>query len=72
MMSLTTLLTLVALFVFGGQIIHAFAFTLIVGVVVGTYSSIYIASTSLLYLGVSKRDLLKVEKEGAGAVDVRP
>jgi len=72
MMSLTTLLTLGALYVFGGQIIHAFAFTLIIGVVVGTYSSIYVASTILLYLGVSKRDLLKVEKEGATAVDVRP
>lgn len=73
MMSFTTLLTLVALFVFGGQIINAFAFTLIVGVIVGTYSSIYVASTSLLYLGVSKYDLLQVEKEGAGMVtDSRP
>lgn len=72
MMSITTLLVLVALFVFGGQIIHAFAFTLIAGVVVGTYSSIYVASTSLLYLGVSKYDLLQVEKEGAGEVDARP
>jgi preprotein translocase subunit SecF len=72
MMSVTTLLTLVALYVFGGQIINAFAFTLIVGVVVGTYSSIYVASTMLLYLGVSKRDLLTVEKEGSTAVDARP
>jgi preprotein translocase subunit SecF len=72
MMSLTTLLVLIALFVFGGQIIHAFAFTLIAGVVVGTYSSIYVASTGLLYLGVSKYDLLQVEKEGAEAVDARP
>jgi preprotein translocase subunit SecF len=72
MMSLTVLLTLVALYVFGGRIINAFAFTLIVGVVVGTYSSIYVASTILLYLGISKRDLLKVEKEGATAVDARP
>ena len=71
MMSITTLLTLIALFIFGGQIIHAFAFTLIVGVVIGTYSSIYVASTSLLYLGVSKYDLLQVEKEGAG-YDSRP
>ena len=70
MMSLTTLVVLVALFVFGGQIIHAFAYTLIVGVVVGTYSSIYIASTSLLYLGVSKYDLMQVEKEGAGEADI--
>lgn len=72
MMSITTLLVLIALFVFGGAIIHAFAYTLIVGVVVGTYSSIYVASTSLLYLGVSKYDLLQVEKEGAGEVDARP
>jgi preprotein translocase subunit SecF len=72
MMSLTTLLTLVALFLFGGQVIHAFSYTLIVGVIFGTYSSIYIASTSLLYLGISKYDLLEVEKEGAAAVDNRP
>lgn len=73
MMSLTTLLVLIALFIFGGQIIHAFAFTLIAGVVVGTYSSIYVASTGLLYLGVSKYDLLQVEKEGVGeVVDTRP
>jgi preprotein translocase subunit SecF len=65
MTSITTLLVLVALFIFGGEIIHAFAFTLIVGVVVGTYSSIYVASTTLLELGVSKFDLLAVEKEGA-------
>jgi preprotein translocase subunit SecF len=71
MTSLTTLLVLLALFVFGGQIIHAFAFTLIAGVVVGTYSSIYVASSSLLFLGVSKYDLLQVEKEGAH-VDSRP
>jgi len=71
MMSITTLLVLLALFIFGGQIIHAFAYTLIVGVVVGTYSSIYVASTALLYLGVSKYDLMEVEKEGA-KLDQRP
>jgi preprotein translocase subunit SecF len=67
MTSTTTLLVLIALFIFGGEIIHAFAFTLIVGVLVGTYSSIYVASSTLLYLGVSKYDLLQVEKEGATA-----
>ena len=67
MTSLTTLLVLFALFIFGGKIIHSFAFTLIVGVLVGTYSSIYVASTVLLHLGVSKHDLLQVEKEGATA-----
>jgi preprotein translocase subunit SecF len=71
MTSLTTLLVLIALFIFGGEVIHAFALTLIVGVIVGTYSSIYVASTSLLMLGVSKYDLLVVEKEGA-EVDARP
>jgi len=71
MTSGTTLLVLVALFIFGGEIIHAFAFTLIVGIVVGTYSSIYVASSALLQLGVSKFDLLQVEKEGA-ALDSKP
>jgi len=71
MTSITTLLVLTALFIFGGEIIHAFAFTLIVGVLVGTYSSIYVASTTLLELGVSKFDLLAVEKEGA-ALDQNP
>ena len=72
MTSGTTLLVLIALFIFGGEIIHAFAFTLIVGVMVGTYSSIYVASSTLLALGVSKFDLLQVEKEGAGAPDSMP
>ena len=65
------LMVLVALFIFGGSIIHGFAFTLIVGIVVGTYSSIYIASASLLLMKVSKYDLLVVEKEGA-TLDSRP
>ena len=72
MTSLTTLLVLFALFVFGGEIIHAFAFTLIVGVLVGTYSSIYVASTTLLELGFSKFDVLQVEKEGASQPDSMP
>lgn len=71
MMSFTVLLVLVTLYVFGGQVLHAFSYTLIVGVVVGTYSTIYVASASVLYLGVSKYDLLQVEKEGA-VVDSRP
>ena len=65
MTSLTTLLVLVALFIFGGEVIHAFSIALIVGVIVGTYSSIYIASSSLLTLKVSKEDLMPVEKETA-------
>ena len=71
MTSTTTLMVLLALFFFGGEIIHGFAFTLITGVVIGTYSSIYVASTMLLLLGVSKIDLMEVEKEGA-TLESRP
>jgi preprotein translocase subunit SecF len=62
--SLTTLLVLLALSFLGGEVIHSFAVALIVGVVVGTYSSIYVASNAILAMGVSKEDLLPVEKEG--------
>jgi preprotein translocase subunit SecF len=58
MTSLTTLLVLTSLFVFGGEVIHSFSLALIVGVVVGTYSSIYVASTMALTLGISKADLM--------------
>ena len=63
--SLTTLLVLIALFYFGGAMIHGFAFALIVGVLIGTYSSIFVASTATLTLGVSREDLMPVEKEGS-------
>ena len=63
--SLTTLLVLTSLFLFGGQIIHGFALALIIGVVVGTYSSIFVASIAVLRLGITKEDLMPVEKEGA-------
>jgi len=49
--SLTTFFVILTLFLFGGEIIHAFAFTLLVGVVVGTYSSIFVASPILLWFG---------------------
>lgn len=68
--SLTTVLVLVALFFLGGQIIHGFAFALLVGVIIGTYSSIYVASTAVLMLGVSKADLMPVQKEATA--DDRP
>ena len=71
MTSLTTLLVLIALFYFGGELIHGFATALIVGVVIGTYSSIFIASPTTLALGISKQDLMPVAKEGAEA-DARP
>ena len=64
MTSLTTLLVLISLFVFGGEVIHSFALALILGVVVGTYSSIYVASTMALALGISKADLMTTRPEG--------
>jgi len=63
MTSLTTLLVLVALFFLGGEVIHGFAAALLVGVIVGTYSSTYIAAAVALALGVSKEDLMKAPKE---------
>jgi len=64
MTSFTTILVLLALFFLGGEIIHAFAFALLVGIFIGTYSSIYVASPAALMLGVSKADLMPVKKEG--------
>ena len=61
--SLTTLLVLVCLFLLGGQTVSGFALALIVGVVVGTYSSIYIASASALALNVSPTDLIPPKRE---------
>lgn len=63
--SLTTLLVLLALLFFGGELIHNFAIALIVGVFIGTYSSIYVAANILLSLGMTREDLLPPEKEGA-------
>lgn len=64
MTSLTTLLVLVSLFLFGGEVIHSFSMALILGIVVGTYSSIYVASTMALALGISKADLMTARPEG--------
>ncbi|WP_031432991.1 protein translocase subunit SecF [Methylomarinum vadi] len=64
MTSLTTALVLVALAALGGEIIHNFALALLIGVAIGTYSSIYIASPVVLALGISKEDLMMPEKEG--------
>lgn len=71
MTSGTTSLTVIALLLFGGQIIHGFSIALMVGIIVGTYSSIYIASTLALILGISKADLMQVAQEGA-EIDSRP
>jgi preprotein translocase subunit SecF len=67
MTSFTTALTLIVLFTMGGAMIHGFATALLFGIAIGTYSSIYVASTIAVILGVSREDLLPtvVEKEGA-------
>lgn len=70
--SLTTLLVLLALFFLGGESIRSFAIALIIGVIVGTYSSIYVASNAVLKLGLAREDLLPVEKEGIDGLDDIP
>lgn len=65
MTSITTILVLIALAVLGGEIIHNFAIALLVGVGIGTYSSVYVASPVVLVLGVSKEDLMVPVAEGA-------
>lgn len=60
----TTLLVLFSLFFVGGELIHNFSTALIIGVAVGTYSSIYVAATVLLMMNISKEDLMPPVKEG--------
>ena len=57
--SITTLLALLSIFILGGEILRGFSFALILGVVIGTYSSIFIASPVLKFLKVSHRTMLK-------------
>jgi preprotein translocase subunit SecF len=71
MTGLTTLLVLVALYYFGGETIHNFSLALILGILVGTYSSIYVASAIALLLGVSKADLM-VSKPDEGRTGAEP
>ncbi len=59
----TTLLVLLALFFFGGEIIRGFSIALLTGVIIGTYSSIYTASSMLLVMKINKKHLLPSEKE---------
>lgn len=70
--SVTTLLVLVALAVFGGEMIHGFALALLVGVTIGTYSSIYVAANALVMMGICKEDLMPPPKEEDEAVDEMP
>ena len=65
--SLTTLLVVVTLLLIGGEVIKGFSFALFIGILVGTYSSIFIASPVVLGLGISREDMLPVKKEEAEA-----
>jgi len=64
--SLTTIIVLFALFFKGGALIHGFATALLFGVFIGTYSSVYVASSVALSLGITKEDLMPVEVEKEG------
>lgn len=68
----TTLLVVVALALFGGEMIFGFAITLIVGITIGTYSSIYVASAAALMMGVTKEDLMLPVKEGVDQDSLTP
>jgi len=63
--SLTTLLVLFTLLLLGGELIRGFSLGLIIGILIGTYSSIYVASNMLVVMGITQEDLAVPEKEGA-------
>ena len=65
MTSFVTLLSVIVMYFFGGSVMRGFSIAMIIGIVVGTYSSIYIASATALYLGISREDLLPRAKETA-------
>jgi preprotein translocase subunit SecF len=69
MTSVTTLMVVLAMFFLGGELIHSFSLALIIGILVGTYSSIYVASTSALALKITSASLMPVQKEGAEQTD---
>lgn len=69
MISGTTFLVIAALLIFGGQMLKGFSLALMIGVVVGTYSSIYVAGALALILGLDRRHLLPTEKK---AIDSMP
>ncbi|MDH5599915.1 MAG: protein translocase subunit SecF [Gammaproteobacteria bacterium] len=64
MTSVTTLIVVIAMFVLGGELIHAFSIALIIGILVGTYSSIYVASSMVITLNITAESMMPVKKEG--------
>ncbi len=69
MTSVLTLFVVVALFVYGGETIHGFALALIIGIVVGTYSSIYVAGALAVVMGLDRKDFLPSQRK---EIDERP
>ena len=65
--SLTTMIVVLTLLIFGGEVIRGFSIALLVGVVIGTYSSIFVASPAVVALGITREDMMPVQKEGAEA-----
>lgn len=72
MTSFVTLLAIVAMFIWGGEVLRPFSIALMIGIGVGTYSSIYVASSAALWLGLERTHLLPVTKESDKAVDEMP
>ncbi|BFM11125.1 protein translocase subunit SecF [Simiduia litorea] len=70
MTSGTTLIVLIVLYMYGGELLQGFSAALLVGIVIGTYSSIYVASNLLLSLNIIKEDLMPPVKEGAEVDDL--
>lgn len=66
--SLTTLLMVLAMLFLGGEVLYGFALALTIGILVGTYSSVLVASPIVMWLGVSREDFIKPPKEESGAV----
>jgi preprotein translocase subunit SecF len=64
MTSITTLLVVMAMFFLGGELIHSFSIALIIGILVGTYSSIYVASSLVITLNITAESMMPVKKEG--------
>ena len=61
--SATTLLALLSIFIFGGEILKGFSFAMILGVIIGTYSSIYIANPILVMLNVTQKTIIKEDTD---------
>lgn len=64
MTSITTLIVVLSMFFLGGELIHAFAIALIIGILIGTYSSIYVASSMVIALNITAESMMPVKKEG--------